>query len=337
MLCLQFKQWSTPILNFKNWKASLLLSIIIPMSLLATFRITGVLQGPIMVSEVETLETIVWKTEKPHYGIRMRWMNGLTSVHDGEIKLFQEVVMADYEDLSFYGSDLFHVGVNMTASTSNGYIHSICLDIADKEHVEARIMFWSQSYFTLQNLSIVSSKGLAREVQTAFMDLAGINHSTQVSLVIPFYWILYGPFNQTDILKVHSEVTYYNGSAYNKIVQPFEIIVEPDNNNSFQTATEVNEGNYTRLYLGFSDSVDYYKIFMNQSDRVKLNIETVPDEPKPYFAVYICDFENKKTILQTEQDSSSKIVEFTANSTGYLYIKLCSDIQHGFYSMEISR
>jgi len=303
------------------------------MSLLATFRITGILQGPLVVSEVETLETIVWKTEKPQHSIRMRWMNDLTWVHEREIKLFQEVVMDGYHDLSFYGSDLFHMGINMTASTSNGHIHSVYLNIADKEHAETRISFWSESYVTLQNLSIVSSKSWA---QTVFMDLAGINHPTQISLVVAFDWILYSSSNQSHVMEAQSEVTYHNGSAYNKIVQPFKIIIDSDNNNSVQTATEVNVGNYTRLYLGFSDSVDYYKIFMSQNDRVKLNIETVPNEPKPYYAVYIYNSE-KKIVLQTEKDFYSRIVEFTASSTGYWYIRLCSEpYTHGFYSMEIS-
>jgi hypothetical protein len=169
------------------------------------------------------------------------------------------------------------------------------------------------------------------------MDLAGINYPTQVSLVIPFDWILYSPSNQTHILEVQSEVTYYNGSVYNKIVQPFEIIAESDNNNSFQTAMEVNEGNYTRLCLGGSDLTDYYKIFMNQNDRAELNIETVPDAPKPYFAVYIYDSE-EQLILQTKPSTSNKIIEFSASNTGDWYIELCAEPHtHGFYSMEISR
>jgi hypothetical protein len=325
-------------LNGRHVRVLFFLSIVVPVGLLTTLKVADIVQSPIAISKVETLETIVWETERPDSFIAIR--NSITSIHEGELKLIQDVTVGHYDDESFYGSAMFWMGVNISASAANGYIHSIHLGVADMEHSDARISFFkAPDRPILQNLSIVNSKGFGQTVQTAFVDFVGKNYPSQIYLLTSFEWFLWSPSNQTHTLEIQSQVTYYNGSAYNKIVQPFRIIAQSDNNNSFQTATEVNEGNYTRLYIGRVDSTDYYKLCMNQGDIVELNIgkrEQENDRDHPRFAVYIYDSE-ERLILQTEPDYSHK-VEFTAGSTGDWYIELRADgFSHGFYSMEISR
>ena len=53
----------------RKWISLTLLSIVVPMSFLTMFRLAGILQEPLAISETKTLEPLKWKIERPSYTI----------------------------------------------------------------------------------------------------------------------------------------------------------------------------------------------------------------------------------------------------------------------------
>jgi len=104
----------------QNWKALTLFSIIIVVSLLATFLLTRLLSEPIMIAETITLETVKWESERP-YGT-MHVGENVRGFYEKEIKLFQEISIDDYHAGSweYGGSDYVELWVNATVALQTG-------------------------------------------------------------------------------------------------------------------------------------------------------------------------------------------------------------------------
>ena len=127
------------------------------------------------------------------------------------------------------------------------------------------------------------------------------------------------------------ETTYYNGTGFDRIVQPFQLKIAPWESNSVQTATEIDAGTYTDLYLSVNGT-EWYKTYLSQGEIVKLWINGASD-PAPWFNTLIYHAYGK--LLAQGSPSSSQALELTANATGYLYIELQSLGHYGFYSITV--
>ena len=327
-------------MNFKNWKASLLLSIIIPMSLLATFRITGVLQGPIVVSEVETLETIMWETERPDEVISLD--NSVNSTYEGEIKLFQEIFVGHYVDVAgkYGGSDYIMLCINITASTLNGYMQNIRLTLRDQyEKAQLHIpedkinpaKYDNPPSKYIKNLTVTDYEHWAREV---FADLAGINSPKTASFWISADWILQSSYNQTHVMEAIFETIYFNGTSYKKIVQPFQITIKSDANDSLDTAETIEQGTTYLLYLGGRDKEDYYKIHVDEGYTISINANTTSRPHVAHFSLDLYNPQNKWAVGSSTNYVHS--LSFTANSAGEWLIRVHLDLNGGFYSLTIN-
>ena len=297
-------------------KALILLSIAFPVSLLAIFRLTGVLHEPVMVSETTTLETIKWEFERPGYGVNI-WERIETAYDDG-LSMAQSVFVGDYHDgASRYGSsDYVLLTTNVTATVRDGYIESVHW-VFREDCENARINFFEEhQFFRLENLSIVDLKDWSKQV---FVNLSGVNRPTSVYFWAPVDWVLQSPGNQTHRMEIISEVTYFNGTAYRKVVQPFQLKIGPDANNSFERAQKIEPGSFRACIDTENDLVDYYKIWLEWGQTVQVELPDVRDyrTAAPNIDIYDPDYMLKARL---KYDTIPTLINFTANSTGWCYI-----------------
>ena len=209
-------------LRKRKWVSLTLLSIVVPMSLLATFRLTGILQGPITISETITLEAVKWDFQRPSQTVTLDDELESSYISD-EISAIMRVLMGKYsDDDPAFASDFVTIGVttNLTVTNLNSFVESVYVVIRkDRQST----VDWTETELYFENLSLVERVEGYRWITQTYIRFSDLNHSNSVYLSAAFFWSLLTPNDQTHELEVSYELTYYNGTAYKKIVQPFQL------------------------------------------------------------------------------------------------------------------
>lgn len=110
--------------------------------------------------------------------------------------------------------------INATVNNANGFIERVHI-VAYKDQ-ESQVS-WQEEDFYLQNLSLVASvDGYLKSTQ-AYIKLAGMNHTSSIYFSTSALWKLLTPNTESHQIEIAYEIIYYNGTAYNKIVQPFQL------------------------------------------------------------------------------------------------------------------
>lgn len=334
-------------LKVENWKAALLLSIVVPVGLLTAFKVTGVLREPttpITVSETITLETVKRELERPSSTISTE--ERIRSLYDDDLLINQNIFIHHYvEEMQDYGgSDCVSMIINVTATVQEGYLVNAYVAFHEDYQPSQVYMPSPESepvfYASLENLSIIDSAcaferwWLLENNTKAFIKAAGENSPNAVYLWAPAHWILRSPNNYTHQMQIICEITYFNGSAYKKVVQPYLLKIGLDDNNSFETAHEIFSGiTYSKLYLGESDGRDFYRIHVKEGDSLTIQTEA-SSVAKPNFYLDVYNPEREWKVRSGPEYSHS--TSFVANSTGYWFIKTGRHDNHGFYTLTIT-
>lgn len=114
-------------------KALLVLALVIPIGLLTTLKLTGILQAPITIAEMKTLEVVEWESERTsslfHFSDRVeaRYVN--------DISLNQTVGLWGFDgvDKMYGGASTLHMNLNLTASLLKGHIENVNATFDDNE------------------------------------------------------------------------------------------------------------------------------------------------------------------------------------------------------------
>lgn len=333
----------TQLWNPRSWKTALLLSVMVPMTLVATFRLTGILQEPLAVSETVTLDAVRWNMERPYFGFvvgdRIQGYSGSDISLDDEVVVYKFGTEEPSPDLDT--ADLF---VNVSAFLQSGFVVAVNITfLEDCENSQIQLFSMSDrpSFYSVAGSVYVGhyADHLAGRGMKAFVEYGGANQARNISISNRVSWWLPRSGNETHMLDVGVEVTYYNGTAYKKIVQPFQLKFAPDNNDSFDTAQEIHMGFYPRLLIGSSlggDLEDFYKIYLTQGQ--KINVKIYPGEIAPMFNMYIYD-PNREVAFSDgpEGHVDRENVTLVVNSTGFWFIEIHGSGSCGSYSLEVSQ
>lgn len=328
--------------NGREWKAILILSIVAPVALLATFRITGILEGPATIAETITLDVAGWEFERPscivHFG------EGIESSYLGDVSINQTVFVDDYwPDAGEYGgSPILETGLNLTADLAKGYVENVNITFYDdylNSFVCVPNLSWKGQTSTVwDNLTITSYmedlKGIAG-VEKAFVNLKGDNQPRRVYLCIWPKWILRSPHNQTQQLNVNVELTYFNGTAYKKVVQPFQLKLIAEDNNSFENAEEASLGQSYRNVLGGDDTQDFYKVYLLKDEIV--NITMTPPGGQD-FDLYLYSPIDKENPVANSTNSADVVesINYNADFTGWWFVEVRWSAGLGIYTFAIA-
>lgn len=317
----------------RKWIFLALLSIAVPMILLATLRLTRILQEPLVISETKTLEAVKWEIERPHRLI--------------DVKHTVKSFYSD-EDISINYSVFVHgfhreisMSVNTTATANQGFIGGLNITFwEDYNNSEVRffqVHAWPKIYSHVENLSIddyahhLQGRGLK-----AFIELVGLNHPKRVHFHGVVQWFLRSPKNQTHQMEIATELIYFNGTAYKKIVQSFQLEVRPDDNNSFETAEQIEEETYPWLYVDYTyDREDYYKIDVTEGQRIYA-VMKILQRPDQDFNLYLYDPSRNLKGESKRGAGYTDSIDFVADSTGSWYIKVnATSGDFGFYTLRL--
>jgi hypothetical protein len=133
------------------------------------------------------------------------------------------------------------------------------------------------------------------------------------------------------------ETVYFNGMTYRKLVQPVKLETQPDDNNTPETAQEIQKGTHNKNFLGDYDLRDFYKIWLINGQ--SLNVQAWSESsPAPVCELTVYDDGMNVKAFNNTIDSDKKVT-FTADSTGFWLIEInsVSPAQYwGFYSIDVN-
>ncbi len=325
-------------------KALLVLSVLVPVSLLVTFRLTGVLAGPQKPQKPEsiTAEAVEWSQERPADTVRINdsvvndYTGGGVSV---ELRASLDQYLVGF---GYGGRSYIDIALSGNASVLNGSVETARVVLSDRDK-STQVNAPNSDLWTMRNLTIsdLASEGtddykLVNDTK-AYLTFATVNRPSDVFFKLFVDWILSSPSNQSDSLDAALELTYRSGEAYETLVLPLRLNLVAYNNNSFETAMEIHDGNYTRLYIGGADVSDYYKVYRVAGQRIKVSADSSAWRPSALFTMYLYDPQRNPMASATSIPRWVQSIEFTTNSTGYWYIEVRHDYVDGLYSLGVSQ
>lgn len=198
----------------RKWMVVLLVCIIVSVSLFAAFEGGWILQPS---TETINLQNVDWVYAHPTSELKIdEWKNA--TFEDAACRLEFDVYLAGYSPdppSTLY----FSVGFDFLGNNRNFYVKSASVSFPSVT-LPTKLEI-SQAYLDFNNLSVVRAG-------TDYVDLVGTGNSLSASFSDLVYWYTMSSSNLTCTAALVFEVTYYNGTSYRRIVQPFDLILEGD-------------------------------------------------------------------------------------------------------------
>ena len=207
-----------------SWKGILLLSMIIPVGLFTGLRLAGLGQPPKL--EIITLDSVQWQFTRPANDFLM--INDLLNATfvDGACQMNFSVGLGAYFDTTFhYLEYILSVGTDFAATPLNSDFSIQNVLITFGKDPQASAMELQETDWTYENLSLTAYSKVAAysSYGEPYAQLVGKGMPVGVHCRFPAYWKLFTPNNVTSQRQIELEITYYNGTAYKRVVQPFDL------------------------------------------------------------------------------------------------------------------
>jgi hypothetical protein len=169
------------------------------------------------IAENTTLDQIVWSFQRPGQDTIIN--ETLESPYfDGGLSANFKIYLAQYiEGVSDQLDHLYIIlSVNASVSSAGDFVESARL-FAYKDQIS--MIDWIETEFKFENLSIVALVDGYKWKTQAYIELADVNHTQAIHARDVIRWSFLTPNTESHRLEVAFEIIYYNGTAYNKIVQ----------------------------------------------------------------------------------------------------------------------
>ena len=206
-----------------------LLSIIVPVTLLVTFRLTGLQPQP-QTPQTTTVETAYWNITRPELvdiiAIDERVKN--TFIDDiASINLTVHVA-GYWENYPGYwlfegGYDEIDVRIVLTANVMEGFIHSLVVNLSKRDTLSGIIVMNDPDFVQLQNMQLDRIDDFSNAQRDALVVASGINQPQDTGLHIAALWRFFDPNNIDHLITTTAEVTYFNGSTWKRAVLPIQL------------------------------------------------------------------------------------------------------------------
>ncbi len=199
-------------------KALFILSIVVPVGLLTTFRLTGVLHEPPTPETVTKCE-VTWEMERPQkftdikdtventYGTDAVSISASIGIHD-----YHENGLRD----PYWGRDGIGFTIKVNATAFRGFIASIVIKFSLSEGNST--VYITQTFASYLNVTVTRVKGIGTSMGVTCIE-AKVSGSP-CSLRMPVEWVFNDQNIENHHLIVDAQVTYSNEETYRTIVLP---------------------------------------------------------------------------------------------------------------------
>ena len=208
-------------LTKRRWTSIALLAVVLPISLLVAFRLTGVLPEP-AEPETITLEAVSWITERPSRIITIdeRVENAYA---DEEAAVGIGVHIHEYLENAlmppFWGRDGISFGTEINVTVLSGFLVSMVVRYYPMD--ENATICVSEMFLEQSNITITEMKQIGTKTTDAYIMAQFSNQSSYLRTEV--YWVFNDENTENHKLNVKLEVTYNNGINYLKTVLPITL------------------------------------------------------------------------------------------------------------------
>ncbi len=201
----------------RKWIAFSLLAVVLPVSLMVTLRLTGILPEP-QTPETITIDEVEWEMERASEYVRIEetventYTNSAIRVNTSvSIHSYFENGLAD----PYWNRDGIAFRVNINATTLEGSITSIVVRFFPSD-VNATI--YTGAFLRSYNNTITYIKHIGTNTDIASVE-ARVSR-TPCFLAVPAHWVFTDQNLENHQLKVNIKITYSNEETYQTIVIP---------------------------------------------------------------------------------------------------------------------
>ncbi|MEM4704134.1 MAG: hypothetical protein QXJ02_03615 [Candidatus Bathyarchaeia archaeon] len=298
------------------------LAVVLPLSFFVVFKFTGIIPEP-SVAETITAETKTCNIERIKGA--WTWMVAVENLFADFSSSINFTVSVDtYSSPHFWYPSAQDFCVFVTASVGTGFVNDILIQMRKGFNNTSMVdIIYDEDVIVAQNLTLVSvlDSGGGSEAR---LSAVGGRDTQSCLLKVPVDWIFLDD-TIDDNLTMTASVTFYNGTAYRRILLPITIFVRTDAGSSFETARPINFGQYNGR-VSYYDEEDFYSVFFETNQTVNVKVTGLP-----YLQVSIYD-PNRNLIASSNLDIKNEFT-FKTEVTGQFYIRLST---HGVYTLSVS-
>lgn len=222
----------------REMKAFFLLSIVVPVSLLTGFRLTGLLSEP-QRPEALMAKAAEFSLEKPFWTIHINRTVENSFEDETILAVFDVLVFKYFDGMGPpFGSsdDVFNMDVSVRASSIDGVIESV------------DVVFMDESQYARVNIPDPTALGYAAAYTTSNVSVTGwsdcihkqweLTNSTKATIRatsvgtpsdvrfrLPAYWVLGNDGEKMWQIDIISEITYRTSSTYRTLSLPIRLML----------------------------------------------------------------------------------------------------------------
>lgn len=199
-----------------------ILLIVLVSSIAVVFWLVG---GGITIVKSSALDPVVWTFQRPNQTVTIDEKLNVTRVEDGLLTIELVHIGSYVPILGRNGWCFVTLGLKMngTATRPNMFINNVNIYFfLGKASMSSVDML--ETEFDFKNLSLVEKvEGFKKNTS---IKLNGVGHPSSVYTKTAALWNLYTPNEQDQQMEITYEAIYYNGTAFNKMVQPFQLNIQ---------------------------------------------------------------------------------------------------------------
>jgi hypothetical protein len=220
--------------NLKTWRTIFLLSIIVPVGLLTTFKLAGIFEEPSTIAETITLPAKNWVFQRPYPDEDIdiyQWLNATYSDYDVSFTIALELWEFMHWPLTILppGDSIdFGLTIDVRTTEANSHIQGMEI-IFFCNSTQPSYVWLKETSIKVTNLTVtyLRDRYNLKDPYKTHLTLKRTGNPNEVRLKATNEWFLndISPDALDHQLRITHEITYYNGTAYKKLVQPFLLTI----------------------------------------------------------------------------------------------------------------
>lgn len=330
-------------LGNRGFAAMALLSIILPMGLLVSFRFTGILKEP-PTTQTIPVEATIWSISRP-IGVDIitidKWMKNSYANSAVSIELSVQFVGYYENQLDFPSGgddDVAYLRIIATANVSDGFIYSMAVRFPEVDGNAVLYIDMNKDFRNLVNLQEGSIGCSSRYKGGAYFMAYSLNRSKNASLSILSYWVFLDQDSVNHAMTATLETTYFNGTTYLRVGLPIQLSVLLDAGDSFESAKIIRIYTQSNESLGAgNDFEDYYCVLVDVVEPRKFEVCMTPSSNVD-FDLYI--YNQNRELVGNSTSRGQGVIErlIVTFDSGKWYIRVSDPIklENGTYTLTIN-
>jgi len=303
----------------RNWLWVVVLSLI---AALVIGIVVGILffAPSTQAAEVTTSSPVTWECAKFTEVVAIEEsLNASSNLDQGSLN--ETLKLASYDGV------WVQFGLNVTANLRDGYVENVNTTlkddcIASRVEIDPILHNVSESIknLTVHNDDTFLSLGTLR----GYLSLDGVNNPKSVFSSLWFIWEVGSTRNQPEQLTLDIELTYFNGTIFKKMIQPFQITLQQNDYTSFETAREIQANQTIRGVINPVHN-DFFKVKVDNGSTLNVTVDNAQDMHSALEILSLYSPNDLNHTLTTDSSLNHDYplsVQYTADSTGYLYITI---------------